>query len=416
MGTQTEIPEIKLANVGKQRRRKGGGAAWLGGARAGSGFAGLGGGLCPSIGLIAAMVIAGPGAALLGQIRHHSRLTGGAPPKIFADKSAPKYDDLPGVVAGDNSRPNSLGYVSGSLDGMTPEERARKQAEEEAARKAEEDAKKKADEDAAKQAETSPSAPAQAAGPAHGGFGSHFGKLSSSFGGGLSGGSGMSGGIGRSFGGMGGGMGGKGANGANGAMSAFKMPAAPGQGKATPRAHGAGKGFAMAQLRGTNAASRTGAVSPTAEGAASAASTPFDALGNGGTAIDGPGVGNGLQGGAGSGGTPLNPNSNNTGDCPAGQYMGSSGTCQNVNSNTLTNAVPYQDELNAAQDIMYLIMGLSATALVLSQLGWYGKIAAYIICGLIALAGLALAGIGIHIMTTYGNALQGGILTACGVL
>ncbi|MDD5628469.1 MAG: hypothetical protein PHU21_05360 [Elusimicrobia bacterium] len=218
-----QIPELKLANVGADRRKKKGAVPfWLGGsgtaARSGGGvwssISGIAGtsGIKIAVALLAGTV--GVGAYNTGKTMRpdESQFERQNKPQLFASKNEkPKYEGdlskLPGPQAGGQ---NSVTMVSGSLDGLTAEERAAKAAKEEADAKAAAEAQAKADaEAAAKEQANVPAGPdpaalaaAQAAAAAkekekEAAFSRRFGELSK--GSGLSGGSGMSAGIGQGF-------------------------------------------------------------------------------------------------------------------------------------------------------------------------------------------------------------------------
>ncbi len=441
-----DVPTFKLAKVGKERDRRRGGGAWWSGARgAGSGLGGLGGGgslseglaglfsaggmsLGKALTLFALCGAMGAGAWQFGRMFSPS-VPNVSHPKLFADRGTAGYSNLSDVVAGSNSIPNSIGYVSGSLDGMTPAERAKKAAEEAAARKAAEDAaKKKAAEDAAAQAAADKAAadkaPADvAAGAAAGSgsgasanpFGAHFGQLSS----GLSGGGGLSGGIGQSFGGgaFGGGL--PGAKGNAGNLTAMSGNAKPSLSHSTPRAMQAsrGSGFAMGQLRQTQAASHA-AAGTTGETASSTAGMPFDGGMSGGTSIDGPGTGYGSTGGSGIASSPNNPAGGpmggGMGGCGAGQGMDANGNCTNVGTPSSANATPYQGLMDVAKALLALLAILSVIFYFMSKSGvlsfWAGVI------GLAMMAiGAMLAGIGMAILASSGDKMIGGIITVVGL-
>ena len=193
------------------------------GASAGSGMGGaaVGAGLnFTKMMLICLVSASGIGAVGLGRMLGNASSNEVAKPKLFA--TAPKQvaikieGDVTNLPSNPNTIPNSLGYLSGSKDGLTPEERAKKEADAAAAA----EAQRVADEAAAKKAEAEKTAAAPAVDPnallasakADGGkdakdakntaFGKKFGSLSTSMGGGsaLNGGSGLSGGMNRQFG------------------------------------------------------------------------------------------------------------------------------------------------------------------------------------------------------------------------
>lgn len=410
----TDVPSFKLAKVGKDRERKRGGAAWWMGGRGAGSFAGVGGGaggvaglsafktlliLAMTVGLCATGTVLG-----LMMSSHSGSGAGNGDKKIFADKGPLKYDDLSGVVKTNNDIPNSLGYVMGSTDGLTPEERARRKAEEESRLAAEEAAKKKAEEDAAKQEAAAPApAPAApvAASNAGGSLGSKFGRLS----GGLSGGSGLSGGIGGSFGHMGGPSGFNGEKGKKGALSSALASAATMGTHASARPMGAGMGQAFGQLRRTSSASSL-AATRTGEASAAQAGAPFD-TNSGGTSIDGSGI---TQGSPGASDTP--PSGGTPGGAGGGSGAGPGGDTPPPS----TPSVPWQAQLDAALGLLIGIVVLAAVAAATQNIPIYGVIISKICCVGICLAAAALAGIGIDLIAQYGQGLQGGILIAAGAI
>jgi len=443
MATETtlnDVPTFKLAKVGKDRDRKRGGAAWFNGGRGVGGLGGLGAGSEGAGGMFAnlfggmslakgalALLITGllsAGAWQFGRMFSPTSAPKGG--KLFADKSSQKYSDTSDVVKGDNSIPNSLGYVSGSLDGMTPEERAKKAAEEEAARKAAEDAaKKKAEEDAAAAAAADKDkAPADAtAGAAVGGsgagmpsnpFSSHFGGLSN----GLSGGAGLSGGIGQGFGGMGGG--GLGSKGVNGNLSAMKAPAAAATSRAAarPMTAASGKNLAFGQLKQASSASRSAAAT-SGDASAATASQPFDGGSNaGGTSIDGPGVGSGATSGSGVGGGANSPGDGPTGggggstSCADGQETTANG-CETVNTPSGSNAEQSVTTMvEMAEAMMVLLAILAAIVLITEGKGPLAFIA-QAMKAIMVVMGIIIAGLGAAILM-QGDTITGGIVTAVG--
>jgi len=442
MDTATnDVPTFKLAKVGQERKRRRGAGAFWGGGQGAGGLAGLGGGAEAGGGLFAELSALSVGKVLTvllvsgllgaGAWQFGKMFSGGdnAAPKgqkLFADKGSGKYSDTSDVVKADNSIPNSLGYVSGSLDGMTPEERARKAAADEAARKAAEDAAKKQAEEDAKKAAAAPT-DATAAGAATGGDaaaggnGFGFGRSGSAFSsrfGALSGGSGMSGGIGGHF--SGGGLG-NGNNGTKGTLSGMSGQAKPSMAKAAAHAlsPATSKNLAMAQLQRTNAASRS-AAAQTGTGASTAASAPFDGgISGGGTSIAGPGDGSGSTGGSGvtSGGS--NPSGGPVGgggggSCSAGQGMDASGNCVNLNSGGSANAASYQYLINIAEMLMALMAILAAIAMIADKAGPFAFIGKYIEAIMVVM-GLMIAACGAGIIAMSHDIMIGGIVTVVGL-
>lgn len=340
-----EIPNFKLAKVGKKDRKKGGLPFGLGGGGSGSGFAGALGGSGSGAGALGALLskaavmlvvgMLGVGAYNVGK-GMAPKMPKKAPPKPFAQAEKPKYSDLSGVIKTQDAGASSLSMVSGSLDGKTPEQRAAEAAAAEAAAKAEAERKAKEEADAAAAA----TGPADAAGKAAGGgmpdaaalagavgaagsaapggkgspFGSRFGQLSSGLGGGhsgLSGGAGMSGGIGRQF-----------EAGKLGQMKAMPQATTPGRTSAKPVANNGRSGRAFKQLQAAKQRSVMGAQAPSAEGASQAADSAFNNNPGANSAITGGGAG---TSGAGSGGTAA-PGANPGGNSGGGPTTGSEGT------------------------------------------------------------------------------------------
>ena len=220
----SDVPTFKVARVGKDRK-KGGGLSFLRGGGARGSFSGAAGGAGSGAGaaglskaILGIMLASGITAASMyaGYLGASGEKAPVKKPAIFADSKDIKIEgDTSNLPSNANTIPNSMGYVSGSADGLTPEERAKKAAEAaEAQRLADEEAKKA--EQAEKDAQAKGNAavdPAALLASAKGdggkekgnAFGKKFGSLSSSMGGGsaLAGGAGMAGGVGRSFGGMG---------------------------------------------------------------------------------------------------------------------------------------------------------------------------------------------------------------------
>ena len=230
-----DAPTFKLARVGKDRKRKGGGFSFLRGAgRRGAwvGAVGASGapvnalGLTFSKAMLSVMLTGGigSGAIYMGASSVPPVKPALAKPAIFSPEKEHKdkitlEGDTSNLPATPNTIPNSLGYLSGSADGLTPEERAKQAADAAAAA----EAARKADEEAAKKAEAADATETPAVDPAAllasaqadgakadkpSAFGKKFGALSSSAGGSsassggasLSGRSGLSGGLNRSFG------------------------------------------------------------------------------------------------------------------------------------------------------------------------------------------------------------------------
>lgn len=442
-----EIPNFKLAKVGKDRERKRGGAGWLGARGAGSGFTGAVGGSGAAgvagmgavktlIGLaIAASVSAG--AWQFGRSFNPSVSAKAKPAvkRVFDSKDA-QYADTSGVIKTETTIPNSMGYVSGSLDGMTPEERAKKQAEEEAARVAEEAAAKKAADEQAKQDAAAPPAstamdPATIASAMGGGKdkkaleAGKFGKLGSSLGGGLggglSGGSGLSGGINRNFGG---GPELQAPKIKAGSMSAFRSPGKPGYTSGARAVTGTSKSksFAKRQLDNAFAQSRQAMSAGKTENAAATAASAFDNNPGQGNVIAGPGLNNGAHQGTADGGTPNAPensggplNSDSGAACPSGQAPDINGNCQNINTSGTHKGADYQWMVTLAEVLLGVIAVLALICAFAKDLGITYEYAC-IIAKIIGVLGAAVSLLGIMILAASGDKIMGGILTGIGAL
>ena len=311
MTTDTaEIPQFKLAKVGKDRpkkdeKKKGGIPLWLrmagnnplgglgtlGAGTGGSGFLGLSG--LVAKGLIALLIGAlcvsaynvgkglGPGDASLSA------------PKMFMPKEREAHSATAGGGASGSS---GLSMVSGSLDGKTAEERAAEAAAANA------EAGKSG---TAEPPEAAPAAPTagdmmaqvqEAAGSApeaakeKGPFSQRFGQLTSSLGGArssLSGGSGLAGGVNSKFDPT-----------KLGTSKRFSAPPKASRSSSKP-ARANTRGRAFRQLRAASDLSRAGSRASTAEAAATAADTPFNNNPAIGTVITGGGAGVSNAGGGG---------------------------------------------------------------------------------------------------------------------
>ena len=444
-----DVPHMKLAKVGKGRERKRGGAGWLNGARSGSGFsgalggAGAGGGLGGFMGtgmslakLLMVLLVSGGISAGAWEIGSHLAANSAsdgkaAAPKLFADKDSQKYADTSGVIKAENSIPNSLGYINN--DGMTAEQRAAKKAADDAAAaaaakaaadaqaKADADAKAKADADAKAAATADASAPGGAKDVPKMGLGSgKFGSFSSGFGssGGLSGGAGLSGGIARNFGGMDG-LGGKGQKGGLGAFSGANKVATIKAPMPSARRSTA-KGF-LAPLQSVANQSNAARAAGSNEAASAGASQPFDNNAGKGTAISGPGLGNGTQTGPSDGGGSLNPGGgsgggpiSSPGNCANGQTIDSSGNCQNINTPNGVNGAPYQGLIDAVLALMTIVTILLIMAKFFSDSTIMKEYAA-VICMIVAALGAVIAGMGVMIAAmTHGDFMIGGIVALVG--
>lgn len=442
-----DVPNLKLAKVGKDREKKRGGAGWFGARGAGSAFSGAAGGAGASGGLLGTgmslaklltiLLVSGglsAGAWQVGNMMAGSSAAGGpAAPKVFAEKDGPqKYADTSGVIKAQNSIPNSLGYVNN--DGLTDEQRAaKKAAEDAAAAKAASDAQAKADADAkekaladAKAASATPDPAMAAAGPQAGpklGLGGgKFGGMKSSFGGGggLSGGAGLSGGINRNFAGASG-LGGKGQN---GALAAFRSPTKPASTRVSGTPHGKSnsKGFAKQQLDNANGMSRTALASGKTENASAGAATPFDNNPSAGSVISGPGLGSGTQAGPADSGGANNPSTGGSGPISGGAACQDANFEPDINGNctsqtptpTGKNAAPYQGLLDTVLILMALVLVINVIALAFSNTQWFKEIAvalAYVMAAM----GAVICGIGAKIaMMQHGDFMIGAIVGVVG--
>jgi len=420
-----EVPTFKLAKVGKDRERRRGSGWWNFGRNAGSGFRGAAGGAGAagmSAGkLLTVLLVSALGAA--GAWRMGSAFKQDEAPvqekaKLFSGKSDQKYDDLSGVVKNDKSIPNSLSMVSGSADGLTDEERAKKAADEEAARKAEEEAKKKAEAEANKEPATPGgmdlSALAGAGDAGKKGMDRKFGQLSSNLGKGsmLMGGAGLAGGVGRGF---------TAPTGKTpGNLSAFRGTAKASSSKGARASAGRSnsRGFAKKQLLKAFALSRPASSAGKAETSSDMASSAFG--GNpAGTTIGVP-SGTGLT----NGNTDNNPSSNSNTGGPTNNNNDCTGdTCLNNNNTDTSNVCPYQSQLTLVKNLLTLVFVLSLIAMAFkalaaaSVIGAPAAIAAWWwISKIIAGLGLIIAeqGYEIYKMHPGGDKIIGGIITCAG--
>ncbi|HEX4049045.1 MAG TPA: hypothetical protein VH309_14465 [Elusimicrobiota bacterium] len=443
-----DVPNLKLAKVGKDRDRKRGGGGWLSARGAGSGFSGAVGGSGAGAGglwgmslgkILTILLVSGGISAGAWQIGGMMAASSSAPapaaPKVFDTKDSGKYADTSGVIKSENSIPNSLGYVND--DGLTDAQRAAKKAADAAAAakaaadaqaQADVDAKKKALEDAkAASATPKPDAAPEAAAPdafKKALAGGKFGSMSSSFGGGgggggLSGGAGLSGGINRGFAAMTG-------LGSKGALTAFRAAtkASSSRSAPTPHASSNSKGFAKQQLDETNGLSRTALASGQTESAAAGAGAPFDNNPNQGSVISGPGVGAGTTSGPADSNGSANPSSGggDGGPISGGAACANANYEPDINGNCVTqtttptaqNAAPYQGLIDAAMILLGIIMILSVLAMIISKIPFL-QAHAEALCLTIAALGAAVAAIGVTIATmTHGDFMIGAIIGAVG--
>lgn len=447
----SDVPTFKVARVGKDRKRKGGALSFLrgggargsfsgatGGAGAGAGGSGAAGAFAStfvksmlSIALASGIGAAAVGAGYMGMFGEREQKAA-KKPEVFSNKGDVKIEgdtsNLPGSA---NTIPNSMGYVTGSADGLTPEERAKKAAEAaEAQRLADEEAKKKAEaEDAAAKANAAvdPNALLAAAQKDGGkndkanGFGKKFGQLSSSTGGSaLAGGAGMAGGVGRSFGGMGSITKGK-----NGSLSGVGSTARP-----TTKASASSKvaksnvkGFARKQLANANALSRRGMTASKGETAAYDASSAFDNNQGAGTIISGAGIGKGAKP-AGEGDGSANPNTTsqpvgNAGqvDCGANNYQAADGTCQPIPTQDGKKDDPNEWMYKTGMAILATITALAIVAALTYSMDWlFGSgVAAREAIGaiMVVLAGILIL-LGLAMMLATGDKIAGGMFALTG--
>jgi hypothetical protein len=364
--------------------------------------------------------------------------------KLFSDKDG-QYADTSGVIKQGNSIPNSLGYVNGSLDGMTPEQRAakaaadaeaarkaaeadaaaKKAADDEAARKAKEDADREA---AAKKSGKGSSDPTALAGALSGlgkdgGKTGKFGSLSGL--GGLSGGSGLSGGINQSFKTA---MAGTKPNGTAGSLSAFRSTSKPGMEAGGRSVAGASKskGFAKRQLDNAFTQSKAATAAGKTENASSQAAVPFDGNNNGGgSTIAGPGTTSGPTTGGADGGTPVTPPGGGSGPVtPTTTAACDTGYNPDINGNCVKTATPqaggtpnYQWMITAVEALMAVVMILSIWAMLANAgnllFGAGEAIKSFIRTALIVVGALITA-LGLMLMSASGDYAMGGVITAAG--
>ncbi len=450
----SDVPTFKVARVGHDRKRKGGGFSFLrgGGTRgvwsgaAGGSGAGAGAGagsMAAAAGLnfskmllIMLVSVGGIGAVGLGRMLGNASSSDVKKPKAFsmASREAVKIEgDTSNLPGNTNTIPNSLGYLSGSKDGLTPEERAKKEADAAAAA----EAQRVADEEAAKKAEADRLAGAPAVDPnallasaqadggqgakGGGGFGKKFGALSSSMGGGssLSGGAGLSGGVNRQFGSSG-----AITRGAGGQMAAMKGSSRPSYSKAggSKLASSKTKGFARKQLANANAYSRQGAAASKGETAASSAGTAFDNNPGAGNVISGPGVGKGAGSTSGADSTP-NPgsggggNGNPTGsqqvDCGADNYQTADGGCAPIKTTAPKDSKPMLTMI--ANIVMALLVLVGVVSAIVMAMTASGVTAAYApaLLPILQIAGVIIGLMGLA-MVAMGAYVSGGIAAILG--
>lgn len=454
-----DVPTFKIARVGNDRKKKKGGFSFLrsggsrgswsgasGGAGAGGsgGLFGLGVSLNQLVTIVAMLGAMASGVAFM--VARDARNAKAAAPKkaeVFAKSEPVKIEgDTSNLQGNKNTIPNSLGYLSGSKDGLTDEERAKRDADaaaaaeaqrladEEAARKAAEAEKNAAKEPAA----VDPMAAAAAAGAGGpngpGGFGKKFGALSAGVSGGsaLAGGAGMSGGMNGSFGR---GVGIKG--GASGRISGPGTTARPKQAARASSKMGksSAKGFARKQLTIANAWSRRAANAGKAGEASSvSAGNAFDSGTGAGTAITGGGMAPGAPGTEGSssgGGTPSGSGGGGGGGAlstpevePCGgnnslRFNAETGGCDpilEVEGKSAQEAIDIMCKiamgLLVAIAAIAVIKGIAEGSILYSAMG-------PVLGGIIAALGLIIAGLGVAIMA-MGSYLQGAVFAGVGAI
>lgn len=441
----SDVPTFKVARVGQERKRKGAGLSFLrgGGTRGvwsgaaggtgGSGAAGLFGlGVhATKMAILLLVSVAGLGAVSLGRMMGEAQDQVKKPKAFSMSRDAVKLEgDTSNLPSTSNTIPNSLGYLTGSRDGLTPEERAKKEAEAAAAA----EAQRKADEEAAKKAEQENAAKpvdpkdllasAKADGgnaPAKGGagFGKKFGSLTSSFGGGsaLSGGAGLSGGVNRQFGSAG-----SITKGTSGQLAAMKGTARPTYSKAgnSKLAASNAKGFARKQLANANAYSRRGMAASKGETAAQDASSAFDNNQGAGNVISGPGIGKGKTSTSGADSTPNPGNGSPTGgdgtasgDCGANRYQDANGACQNIQDAGAKDANPMLTILAGVVMAALVVIGVLAGIALAMEGSVFGYAWAKVVETAIFALGLVVGLAGLAMMA-MGDYVTGGIATLLG--
>ncbi|MBI4060294.1 MAG: hypothetical protein HY403_02570 [Elusimicrobia bacterium] len=432
----SDVPAFRIARVGKDRRRKGGAFSFLrssggrggwGGAAGGSGAAGAGSlGMGFTKTMLAIMLTGGIGSAA---IYSGSRGAGGAveakKPALFSPVTGDvKIEgDVSNLPSNSNTIPNSLGYLSGNRDGLTPEERAKQEAEAaaaaEAQRLADEEAAKKAEPEEAAGKPADPAAllaSAQADGGKPGALGKKFGALSTKAGGGsaLSGGAGLSGGVARQFGSSGSvgkALGGK--------LAAAKGAVRPTYARAsrprTPRSRM--RGIGRDQLTIANSHLQNAAQASTQESASDQACA-IDGCAGAGTAISGAGTGAGAGSSTGADSTPNpgdagGPTGAAAGDCGANNYMDADGACKAIPVTEGKNVTPYQWMYNLAVGLLAVVSALSMLALVFDKFIYTKGLAEALRITMIALGGI-IAALGVAILAMTGDKIAGGVLTLAG--
>ncbi|MBI5631063.1 MAG: hypothetical protein HY921_09280 [Elusimicrobia bacterium] len=439
MGDQEpDIPARKLAKVGANKERKKGGVPLLagsggrvsglfgmggGGVSAGSsgwggaGLSGLLGGFGGKVLIIFAVAALGVGAYGVSEFFSSRATFDSDRIKPFSiDKSAgggTGSSSSSRAVLGGGGRTGSVGYVSESLDGKTPEQRA---AEAAAKAAAEKEAQARADGDGAKSgsrggAGLDPAALAAAAGsvvargrdPLSGKALGQLGQFNKDMGASWAGGA-LSGGVGQGFqsalrapkvkgGGSGSNTGGFARSNAVGRSAARAV-----------RARGGGNTLAGKQLRkafGHSMAARGG---PLEQGSAQATNAFENApaansviggagtkIGGAGTSSGGGGLAQGSQGGgAGAGGGSSDPNSqpSEAGYGPAGQE-GPAEELPGAPPVKAKDKTPWKNLLDIASKLLLAAGLLLSIAALIGKTQWGKQIALYLAWAAAALAGIA---------------------------
>jgi hypothetical protein len=406
-----EIPQVKLAKVGRdereKERKKAGLAWWLRGgrtasdlARGGAGSASgwlralarflqtIGLGNVPLASLLGkALVALLLGAGCVGAYNFGQTLSGDdANAKNQAAKPFASRLDGGGSSDGVGSAgaaQSGLGMISGSLTDPIDQAAADKAAADKAAS---DGVKEAPDAQAAGNADAA-GADGAGAGKGHAAFGQKFGQLSSGLGSGrsgLAGGAGMSAGVGRSFDKM-------------GMAKPIGKAAAPTRGKGAQAIRGR-RGKAFNQLKGANASSRQGAGATTAETATAAADSGFSNNRPIGSLITSP-VDTPL--GANTGGTgagTTNPNPNPT----PGTETPNPGTTS-VPDTGHDDVTPWKGKMKMAAMllalgmVLVLVAGFWGDSAKIPIYGTFALTIAQIIAGIAAMIGLAVVAIGASI-------------------
>ncbi|MBI5631065.1 MAG: hypothetical protein HY921_09290 [Elusimicrobia bacterium] len=455
---EVEVPQFKLAKVGKERgKKKGGLPLWFGSAgkgagalaTGGAGSAAGGGGLAAFLATVGgkvavALLVAALGAGAYGigkQLApNEGAFEAGRKPKLFASDKGKYEGDLSNLPKNTHSIPNSMGYVTGSLDGKTPEQRAAEAAAAEAAAKAaaEKEAQAQSGEPppapeatpggvdpaalAAAGAAGAPGAAGENKGPLGG---KKLGELSKSLGSGLGGG-GMSGGIGQAF---------------SAPKLSVKAPApsktgnfarATKAGRASARAANVGsargKTLAARQLNrafGQSVAARSGPLDNSSARATNAFENQPAA--NSGITGAGAGTGAGIQGpGSGTGGTGVNSPSGGqpteTGNAPQAEELAPAPAVGKK------NVTPWQGLIKTAAAMLMLAGLLLLVAGILVEIAKRAStvpgaqvvaVATLKMAKTLAMIATGLAGIatlmGLMIMG-QGQSKQGALLTGLGAI